>query len=212
MGYFLTAMGYRPRPFRSGEDLLAEAESLPPGVVFLDVRMPGLDGLQVTRQLVDQWPCLPVVIMTGHGDIATAVASMKLGAADFIEKPFDEASVVEILDRIYARLDEHVRYSLESARSRKQVGALSPRELDVMRGLLEGLPNKIIAKRLDLSVRTVEMHRSKLMRRLKVRTTAEAIKIAILAGLPPHSDENEAGGSRGIRSTARQNDAVHWAQ
>lgn len=183
LGFFLKAAGFRPRPYLTGEDFLAEAGDLPPGCVLLDMRMPELDGLTVIERLGSRLRRLPVILMTGHGDIGTAVRAMKLGAIDFLEKPFEESVLIAALERGFAMLSRDIEEERERREAEQQMEALTPRERDVLALLSEGKSNKEVAIALDLSVRTVEMHRATMFDRLGVRTLPEALRLAFRAGI-----------------------------
>jgi two-component system response regulator FixJ len=183
--FFLNSSGYTAHMSCCGEEFLDAVPTLSPGCVLLDIRMADMDGLQVIERLGDRIAQLPVIIMTGHGDIATAVRAMKLGASDFLEKPFEEDALLNIIERIFATLDRHVIVADQHADADRRLKALTRREGDVLRGLASGLSNKVLAYRLGLSVRTVEMHRSNMMTRLAVRSLPEALRLAYLAGAVP---------------------------
>lgn len=182
LGFFLKTAGFLPRPFLSGEDFLADAPQLAPGCVLLDVRLGGISGLEVIEQLGARRSRLPVIIMTGHGDIATAVQAMKLGAIDFLEKPFGEDALATALRRGFDLLEQRSRAEDERQEAERLIESLSPREHNVLALLSEGKSNKEVANLLDLSVRTVEMHRAAMFDRLSVRSLPEALKIAFRAG------------------------------
>lgn len=182
--FLLSSAGYATRAFLSGRDFLSELPRLQPGITLLDVRMPDMDGLAMLDHMPrDMRPVFPVVVITGHGDLPTAVRAMKLGARDFLEKPFSEDALFEILETIFAQLVDEVDHISQRDRSRALIGNLSPRELDVLRGLIDGESNKLVAHNLGLSVRTVEMHRAKMLDRLGVRTLPDAIRMLFLAEL-----------------------------
>lgn len=181
LGFFLKTAGFVPRPFLSGKDFAAEAFDLPPGCALIDVRMPDMDGLEVIEELARRRFRLPMIVMTGHGDIATAVRAMKLGAIDFLEKPFEDGVLVEALDRGFDMLNRNVEAERERRDAERRIEALTPRELDVLTLLADGKSNKEVAIALDLSVRTVEMHRATMFDRLEVRTLPEALKLAFRA-------------------------------
>ena len=183
IGFFLSVSGYFPKVYRSGRDFLKDVPSLHPGCVLLDIRMPDLDGLQVVGLLGPYTAKFPVIIMTGHGDVQTAVAAMKLGVRDFIEKPFEEVILLQILDRAQGGLGEQLRLLDEQSTARDLIERLTPRETDVLRGLVEGLSNKMLAFKLNVSTRTVEMHRANMMERLGANSLSDALKIAFAAGL-----------------------------
>ena len=180
--YFLTSSGYTAHTWCGGQAFLDDMPGLSPGCVLLDVRMPEIDGLQVIARTHGRLAQLPVIVMTGHGNIATAVSAMKLGASDFHEKPFDEAALLESLERLFATLDKQVEADDLYSDAQQRLKLLTKRESDVLNGLAAGLANKVLAYRLGLSVRTVEMHRANMMTRLGVRSLPEALRLGYLAG------------------------------
>lgn len=181
LGFFLKTAGFLPRPFLNGEDFLAEADGLAPGCVMLDVRLSGVSGLEVLERLGPRQR-LPMIVMTGHGDVATAVMAMKLGAIDFLEKPFGEDALAAALRRGFELLKHRTRRDSERREAEGLIASLTPREHNVLVLLSEGKSNKEVANLLDLSVRTVEMHRAAMFDRLGVRSLPEALKIAFRAG------------------------------
>lgn len=182
-GFMLKTSGYRVRPFASGVELLKQARALEPGCILLDIRMPGMDGLEVQKALREQGVAFPVIIMTGHGDIGVAVRAMKAGAIDFIEKPFEKEVLLSALEQGFARLRQEERNRGKAEEAGLRIAALTPRERDVLEGLARGLPNKTIAYDLGLSPRTVEIHRANLMHKLGVHSLSEALRIAFAAGM-----------------------------
>jgi two-component system, LuxR family, response regulator FixJ len=193
--FYLSTQGYAARSFSGGVEFLAEARSLPPGCVVLDLRMPGMDGLQVLREMADLLEQLPVVFMTGHGEIATAVAAMREGAFDFLEKPCEEDQLLEAISGAFAQLDQDMTVSEERRRAQGAMDKLTARERDVLNGLARGQSNKIIAEILGLSVRTVEMHRAGMMDRLRVRTLSDALRIYHTANRPESGGGSENRGA-----------------
>ncbi|HEV2568806.1 response regulator transcription factor [Sphingomonas sp.] len=181
LGFFLKTAGFLPRPFLNGRDFLAESDNLAPGCALIDVRMPDVDGLEVIGELARRRFRLPIIVMTGHGDIATAVRAMKLGAVDFLEKPFEDGVLIEALNRGFEALGKDVHFERERSEAERRLSALTPRERDVLGLLADGKSNKEVAIALDLSVRTVEMHRATMFDRLGVRTLPEALKMAFRA-------------------------------
>ena len=181
VGFMLKTSGHRVESYESGVELLKNAAHLEEGCILLDIRMPGKDGLEVQKALQEHGVRLPVIIMTGHGDVSLAVRAMKAGAVDFIEKPFPRETLLGSLEEGYRRLS-----SAEVTHDRKRdaairLHALTPRERDVLDGLAEGLPNKAIAYDLGISPRTVEVHRANLMGKLEVRSLSEALRLAFAA-------------------------------
>jgi len=188
-GFMLKTSGYKVSSFASGVELLREAKDLQPGCILLDVRMPDMDGLQVQQALQERGIGYPVIVMTGHGDVAVAVQAMKAGAVDFIEKPFEKAVLMSALEEGFSRLEQTGRSRARAEEARVRLQALTPRERDVLEGLVRGHPNKTIAYDLDISPRTVEIHRANLMSKLGVASLSEALRLAFAAGL----DEQRAG-------------------
>ncbi|MBU6165547.1 MAG: response regulator [Alphaproteobacteria bacterium] len=181
LGFMLKTSGYEVAQYESGEAFLKEAGHLAPGCVLLDVRLGGLDGLAVQQALKDRGIMLPVIIITGHGDVGLAVRAMKSGAVDFLEKPFEKAAVIAAIDQALARNQGRVELDRLADQARAQLNALTPRERDVLAGLVEGQSNKVIAYDLGISPRTVEIHRANLMSKLGVNSLSDALKIAFTA-------------------------------
>lgn len=181
VGFMLKTSGYLVRAYESGIELIKAAPNLETGCILLDIRMPGMDGLEAQEALKAKGVTLPVIIMTGHGDVRLAVQAMKAGAVDFIEKPFEKAVLLGSIEQGIDRLKHSAadRERADSAAIRLQV--LTPRERDVLEGLSKGLPNKTIAYDLGISPRTVEIHRANLMSKLGVRSLSEALRMAFAA-------------------------------
>lgn len=182
-GFMLRTVGFEVRTYASGVEFLKLARTAETGCVLLDVRMPELDGLQVQSEMAQRGINMPVVVLTGHGDVTLAVQAMKAGAVDFIEKPFEKASLLEAIDRGFARIDRVDVRATEEAEAQVRIGVLTPREKEVLDGLARGYPNKTIAYDLGVSSRTVEVHRASLMSKLAVRSLSDALRIAFAAGL-----------------------------
>ena len=167
---------------------LAFLEALPSvreeavGCVLTDVRMPGLDGLELLRRLKRAGFGRPVVVMTAHGDVSTAVRAMKAGAVDFVEKPFDDEALLAAIEAALGTPQASGGAEVDAAAAAR-IAALSPREREVLDLLIAGKPNKLIARDLGLSPRTVEVHRARLMARLGAGSLAEAVRLAVQAGL-----------------------------
>lgn len=183
IGYMLKTSGFEVESWPSGAAFLRDVRHAEQGCVLLDVRMAEMDGLQVQEMLVERGVTMPVVVMTGHGDITTAVRAMKAGAVDFLEKPFDKAGLLAALEAAFARIDAADGAQMRAQQAEQILGALTPRERDVLEGLAKGLPNKTIAFDLGISARTVEVHRANLMMKLSVRSLSDALRIAFAAGL-----------------------------
>ena len=143
--FALKTAGYDVIAYTSGVEFLRTAKSAEVGCVILDVRMPEMDGLQVQTTMAARGINMPVIVLTGHGDVSVAVQAMKGGAIDFLEKPFEKAALLEAVRRAFARLDDVALRALESSEAEVRVAALTPREQEVLEGLANGLPNKTIA-------------------------------------------------------------------
>lgn len=181
--FMLRTSGFDTRTYPSGVEFLKEAKHADPGCVLLDVRMPEMDGMEVQRELNERGITLPVIVLTGHGDISIAVQAMKAGAVDFLEKPFEKSQLLTALDAGFARLERREDAAVSEHDAQVRVAALTGREQDVLQGLARGHPNKTIAYDLGISPRTVEVHRANLMTKLEVRSLSEALRIAFAAGL-----------------------------
>jgi two-component system response regulator FixJ len=181
VAFMLKTSGHEVQSYDSGVELIKRAGTLEDGCILLDIRMPGMDGLEVQQALHDKGVALPVIIMTGHGDVGLAVKAMKAGAVDFIEKPFAKETLLSSLEEGFGRLSRDEATEDRKKDAEVRIQALTPRERDVLEGLAQGLPNKTIAYDLGISPRTVEIHRANLMTRLGVRSLSEALKIAFAA-------------------------------
>jgi two-component system, LuxR family, response regulator FixJ len=183
VSFMLKTSGYQVETWSSGQAFLKEVRHAELGCILLDVRMPEIDGLEVQRALAERGVTMPVVIMTGHGDISIAIRAMKSGAVDFLEKPFEKAALIAAIEESFARLASATNALARAANAETILGMLTPRERDVLEGLAKGLPNKTIAYDLRISPRTVEVHRANVMAKLDVRSLSDALRIAFAAGL-----------------------------
>lgn len=183
MSFVLKTSGFDVRTYASGVLFLKEVRHSDIGCILLDVRMPEMDGLEVQRELGVRGITMPVVVLTGHGDITTAVQAMKAGAVDFLEKPFEKATLLGAIEAAFRRLDRSDEVVASEQEAAVRIAVLTPREQDVLRGLAHGYPNKTIAYDLGISPRTVEVHRANVMSKLHVRSLSEALRVAFAAGL-----------------------------
>jgi two-component system response regulator FixJ len=181
VSFALKTSGFQVRVYESGGDLLKAASDLETGCILLDIRMPGMDGLEVQEALKTKGVGLPVIIMTGHGDVTLAVRAMKAGAIDFIEKPFQKAVLLSAIEQGISRLKHSAANVRDASEAAVKLQLLTPREREVLDGLSKGLPNKSIAYDLGISPRTVEIHRANLMSKLGVKSLSEALRIAFAA-------------------------------
>jgi len=184
LSFQLESAGLAVRAFASGVAFLGAAPTLAPGCVVLDVRMPEVDGPTVQQRLSDLKLPLPVVMITGHGELPLAVRAMKAGAIDFIEKPFAEDTLLASIALAHERIVATTSANEEKERAVTRLDVLSPRERDVLVGLVAGRQNKVIAYDLGISQRTVEVHRAHIMDKTQARSLSELVRLAIAAGLP----------------------------
>lgn len=191
VGFMLKTSGIEVQTFDTGVEFLKQSRDLQPGCVLLDIRMPEMDGLEVQAELIERGVPYPIVIMTGHGDVELAVQSMKAGAVDFIEKPFDKTVMLAAVKEGFSRLNEASDMSRRKEEARLLINGLTPREYDVIVGLTKGYPNKTIGYDLGISPRTVEIHRANLMRKLNVNNLSDLLRIAFSAGLGDGDNEGE---------------------
>ena len=181
VGFALKTSGFHVRAYENGVELLKSAAHLEPGCILLDIRMPGMDGLEVQSALREKGILLPVIIMTGHGDVTLAVQAMKAGAVDFIEKPFEKTVLLSAIEHGIERLKQAATSVDRADEAAVRLQALTAREREVLDGLAKGLPNKTIAYDLGISPRTVEIHRANLMSKLDAKSLSDALRIAFAA-------------------------------
>jgi two-component system response regulator FixJ len=179
----LRARGYVVESWESGETLLDALSQLGRGVILLDLRMPGRDGLDVLDALRSCGIDFPVILLTGHGDIGNAVRAIKSGALDFLQKPVEPAALFDIVARAHEQLDELGRRERFATDAAVALARLTPRERGILARLARGDSYTQVAAALAISPRTVEVHRANLLARLDVRNLPEALRIAFAAGL-----------------------------
>jgi len=181
--FLLDVNGFAVAAYETATAFLDHFVQNPASCIISDIRMPGMTGLELVRKLKSDNVSSPVILMTGHGDVALAVEAMKAGAADFIEKPFDDEVLLHAIRgamelQLPKPADDSAKVEAEA-----RLAELSPRERDVLSGLLAGKINKVIAHELGISPRTVEVYRANLMAKTNVRSMSELMRIAIAAGL-----------------------------
>jgi two-component system, LuxR family, response regulator FixJ len=182
-GFMLKTSGFEVEAFASGVEFLKQVKQAEPGCILLDVRMPEMDGLEVQRELKAQGVTMPVIVLTGHGDVNVAVTAMKAGALDFIEKPFEKSVLLSALEEGFAQIERSDGSKARAVEAETRLKGLTGREHDVLLGLVKGHPNKTIAYDLGISPRTVEIYRANLMTKLGVHSLSEVLRIAFAAGL-----------------------------
>lgn len=183
LDFLLGSAGFEVTLFENAASFLDAQPSLGFGCVVSDVRMPGIDGMDLLRRLRASASPLPVIIMTGHGDIPLAVEAIKLGALDFVEKPFEDERLIGIIQSALRQSTDQVRNDAVSADIASRIASLSQRERQVMDGLVAGLSNKLIAREHNISPRTVEVYRANVMTKMQAHNLSELIRLALRAGI-----------------------------
>jgi two-component system response regulator FixJ len=184
LAFLLSTVGLAVRVHESGSAFLKILPEIQEGCIVTDVRMPGVDGIELQRRLAAAGLKLPVIVMTGHGDIALAVEAMKAGAVDFIEKPFDDDLLIAAIKTALARRADDRQRNEWVAELRSRLKLLSGRERQVMDGLVAGKPNKIIAHDLGISARTVEIYRANVMAKMQADSLSALVRMALVEDGP----------------------------
>ena len=181
--FLLDVAGVRVRSFSSGDAFLKAAPPLAGACVVTDVRMPGINGIELAEELKRRGAATPVVVITGHADVPLAIQAMKAGVADFIEKPFDDAVMLAAIHNALAQQAGDDGAAAERRAVLDRIDSLSPREREVMDGLVGGKANKVIAFDLDISARTVEVYRANLMMKMQAKTLSELVRMATIVSI-----------------------------
>lgn len=179
--FMLRHAGFQVRPVESGIAFLKLAKNAERGCVLLDIRMPEMNGLEVQQEMVKQGIDMPVVVLTGHGDVEIAVQAMRAGAINFLEKPYEKEALLAAMEEAFERIENSDLKEMASSEATVRLACLTGRERDVLDGLMTGYPNKTIAYDLGISPRTVEIYRANMMEKLRVRSLAEALRIGFAA-------------------------------
>lgn len=179
----LEASGFAVVTFPSATEFLKQAGTLPAGCVISDVRMPEIDGIELQTRLSEMNANFPVIIVTGHGDVALAVRAMKAGAVDFIEKPFSGDAILASIRLAQSHFAEHQATEAASETARTRMALLTPRERDVFVELVQGKQNKMIAFDLSISPRTVEVHRARVLEKMRAQSLSELVRLALAGGV-----------------------------
>lgn len=182
LDFLLTAADFSVSLYESATAFLESPPSAF-GCIVSDVRMPGIDGLTLLKRLKANRSALPIVIMTGHGDVPLAVEAMKQGAADFIEKPFDDDRLIGMIDAALKQAEGEAKDEAANQEIAARIASLSPRERQVMEGLVAGLSNKVIAREYDISPRTIEVYRANVMTKMQAGSLSELVRLALRGGV-----------------------------
>jgi two-component system response regulator FixJ len=181
LDFLLGSANFHVTLFESASDFLNALPSIEFGCVVSDVRMPDIDGMELLKRL-RAGSKFPVVIMTGHGDVPLAVEAMKLGAADFVEKPFEDDRLIGMIDAALSQAEPGAKNEAIILEIASRIATLSPRERQVMDGLVAGLSNKLIAREYDISPRTIEVYRANVMTKMQAGSLSELVRLAMRAG------------------------------
>jgi two-component system, LuxR family, response regulator FixJ len=180
LSFLMKSVGFESRAYTSAEAFLDQADLEKPGCLVVDVRMQGMSGLELQHLLSERGSKLPVIIITGHGDVPMAVQAMKAGAVDFLEKPYNNELLITRIRQCLKEISVEQDRESKVADAKSQLAQLTPRELEVMNLLVAGKHNKAIADNLDISVRTAEAHRAKVMKKLHADSLSDIVRIALL--------------------------------
>jgi two-component system response regulator FixJ len=181
--FLLDSAGFTVTLFETATDFLDALPRLEFGCVVSDVRMPGIDGIELLKRMKAASIRFPILIMTGHGDVPLAVEAMKLGAVDFLEKPFEDERLTAMIEGAIRQAEPVARNEAVTQDIAARAATLSPRERQVMEGLIAGLSNKLIAREYDISPRTIEVYRANVMTKMQANSLSELVRLAIRAGL-----------------------------
>ena len=183
LDFLLGAADFHVRLFESAQNFLDTLSTVDFGCVVSDVRMPDIDGLELLKRLKAGGSLFPVVIMTGHGDVPLAVEAMKLGAVDFLEKPFEDDRLIGMIEAALRQAEPGVKSEAVTSEIQSRIASLSPRERQVMDGLIAGLSNKLIAREYDISPRTIEVYRANVMTKMQAASLSELVRLAMRGGV-----------------------------
>ena len=181
--FLLDSSGFGVTVFDDAQAFLVVVPGLVFGCVVSDVRMPGIDGIELLKRMKAQQSPFPILIMTGHGDVPLAVEAMKLGAVDFLEKPFEDDRLTTMIETAIRQAEPAAKNEAISQDIAARVASLSPRERQVMEGLIAGLSNKLIAREYDISPRTIEVYRANVMTKMQANSLSELVRLAMRAGM-----------------------------
>lgn len=179
LALLLHSVGLYASVFESARDFLEQLDPDRPGCLVLDVRMPGMSGMELVQRLHERNCALPIIVITGHGDVPMAVEAMKLGAMDFLQKPFRDQELLDRIQQALARSETELTVARDRDCIRQRLDELTPREQQVLEQLLDGKPNKVIASDLALSQRTVEIHRARIMDKMQARSLASLVRMVV---------------------------------
>jgi two-component system response regulator FixJ len=184
LAFLLTMSGLAVRMHESAAAFLSVAPGLPSGVLVTDLRMPDMNGVELLSALRDAGAMMPAIVVTGHADVPMAVAAMKAGALDFIEKPYSDEVLIAAIQRAALEIEAATSPAEDTGAIRSKINQLSDRERQVLSAVVTGLPNKTIAYNLDISPRTVEVHRANVMAKMQARSLPELVRMVMAIEVP----------------------------
>jgi two-component system response regulator FixJ len=187
LAFLLTSSGIRAETHNSAAAFLEHLSGADIGCIVTDIRMPDISGIDLLKKVKETNPALPVIVITGHGDVPLAVEAMKLGAADFLEKPFDDDALIAAIHAAITQGRDREGQEARIAELRSRFESLSAREREVLGGLVAGHPNKVIAYDLGISPRTVEVYRANVMTKMRAQSLSDLVRMALLTGSMPDS-------------------------
>lgn len=192
LSWIIESIGLRVKTYFRAQDFLIDYDPQQHGCLLLDVRMPGMSGPELQSRLNDEGlPTLPIIFISGHGDVPLAVRVMKAGAVDFLTKPFNDQVLIESINKAL-RLDKANREKRqESAQARAKFALLSPREVQVLQGIVAGKPNKVVSAELRISLKTVEAHRASVMKKMGVKSVPELVKLVLTNSIKEETVEED---------------------
>ena len=179
LGLLVKSVGLQSTGFSTAQEFLDKYKPVEMGCLVLDVRMPGMSGIELLEKLQTLKNNLPTIVMTGHGDVKMAVRAMKIGALDFVEKPFNDQAMLDSIQHALQHCAETYNHHAEQALFEQRMTKLTPREREVMQLVVQGMLNKIIADQLGLSTRTVEIHRARIMEKMEAKSISELVRMVM---------------------------------
>lgn len=183
LSWMIESVGLKPKVFSRAQDFLDEYNPTQPGCLLLDVRMPGMSGPELQLKLNALGATLPIIFISGHGDVPLAVRVMKAGAVDFLTKPFNDQVLLESINKALRSDKANREKQQENAQAEAKFALLSPREVQVLQGIVSGKQNKVISAELNISLKTVEAHRSSVMKKMSVKSVPELVKLVLTNGV-----------------------------
>ncbi len=188
--WMIESVGLKPKSYIRAQDFLSDYNPNQPGCILLDVRMPGMSGPELQLKLNELGATLPIIFISGHGDVPLAVRVMKAGAVDFLTKPFNDQVLLESINKALRQDKTSREKQQENAQAEAKFALLSPREVQVLQGIVAGKQNKVISAELNISLKTVEAHRASVMKKMSVKSVPELVKLVLTNGVQEPVDEN----------------------